>query len=94
MLHSATLIRSDEEVLAAPTAAPVAAVPSSPVSKKSTPSSQQQSKELLSPQPDRPAPVLKPAVGRKPSLDKSFLLRKQLMEERTNGSSNNKPGAN
>lgn len=31
------------------------------------------------PQPDRPAPVLKPAVGRKPSLDRSsiFQIRKQ-----------------
>ena len=91
MLHSATLIRSDEEVLAAATTAPIAVVPSSPVSKKSlqqqppmTSPTQTQTKELLSPQPNRPAPVLKPAVGRKPSLDKSFLLRKQMMEERSN----------
>ena len=90
MLHSATLIRSDEDALA------VAAVPSSPVTKKSTtqsstssiPSPVVQSKELLSPQPSRPAPVLKPAVGRKPSLDKSFLLRKQLVEERSNVTNN------
>ena len=80
MLHCAKLIRSDEEVHAA----------SSPISKKSTPTNSTPSpKELLSPQPNRPAPVLKPAVGRKPSLDKSFLLRKQLMEERSNNCINN-----
>ena len=35
------------------------------------------SRVQLSPQPQRPAPVLKPQVSRKPSLDKNLLLRKQ-----------------
>ena len=35
------------------------------------------SRVQLSPQPQRPAPVLKPQVSRKPSLDKNILLRKQ-----------------
>jgi hypothetical protein len=94
MLHTATLIRSDEDdIMLLPSS-------SSPISKKSSssttsPPPPQSPKELLSPQPNRPAPVLKPAVGRKPSLDKSFLLRKQLMEERSNNNNNNninKPG--
>ena len=37
--------------------------------------------QLTSPQPQRPAPVLKPLVSRKPSVDKSFLLKKQQQLE-------------
>ena len=37
--------------------------------------------QLTSPQPQRPAPVLKPQVSRKPSVDKSFLLKKQQQLE-------------
>jgi len=39
--------------------------------------------ELLNPQPSRPAPVLKPAVSKKPSIDKSFLMKKQMIEEKS-----------
>lgn len=35
---------------------------------------------MPSPQPQRPAPVLKPQVSRKPSLDKSVLVRKQQQQ--------------
>ena len=44
---------------------------------------------LVPSQPDRPAPVLKPAVGRKPSLDRSsiFQIRKQ-QSEKSNGNNN------
>ena len=42
--------------------------------------------QFTSPQPQRPAPVLKPQVSRKPSVDKSFLLKKQQQLEATSGS--------
>lgn len=43
--------------------------------------------QLTSPQPQRPAPVLKPQVSRKPSVDKSFLLKKQQQLEASSSSS-------
>ncbi len=68
MLHSGMLIKSPpDEVSPEPE---VAHLPES-------------LKELLSPQPNRPAPVLKPAVSKKPSIDKSFLAKKQMIEDRT-----------
>jgi hypothetical protein len=48
---------------------------SSPVNSGSSP--------VKSPEPNRPAPVLKPMVGRKPSIDKNLLARKHQMEQKT-----------
>lgn len=67
MLHSAMLIKSSDQLFPDQEA-------------RKVPESM---KELLSPQPNRPAPILKPAVSKKPSIDKTFLAKKQIIEERT-----------
>ena len=42
----------------------------------STVKSNQVSSPVKSPEPNRPAPVLKPQIGRKPSIDKALLAKK------------------
>ena len=72
--------------------------PPPPPSSSSPPQQQHQKpaavvapQQFTSPQPQRPAPVLKPQVSRKPSVDKSFLLKKQQQLEAASVVTNGAP---
>ena len=72
--------------------------PPPPPSSSSPPQQQHQKpaavvapQQFTSPQPQRPAPVLKPQVSRKPSVDKSFLLKKQQQLEAASAVTNGAP---
>jgi len=88
MLHSGTLVHADvatpAEFKPSKVKAVAAAVAAATTASGAT--SNGTTDLPLSPQPDRPAPVLKPSVARKPSIDKTtFLARKQSALQNGNG---------